>query len=263
MIKMGIIGSTGRMGQALIQAIQQNEQTQLGAAIVRQGTKAVGQPASSSIVYSDRFSSQPVDVWIDFSTPAVTLECLRQLVNEQKPIGMVIGTTGFDNAQLDEIKQYSAILPIVLSANMSIGINVLWYLLQVTAAALPKHDVEIVEMHHRHKKDAPSGTALQMGEIIATARGQQLSECAVYGRSGQQLREQAEIGFAALRGGDVVGEHTAIFATEGERIEISHKASDRHIFARGALKAALWLVKQPAGLYTMGDVIGLEANEGS
>jgi 4-hydroxy-tetrahydrodipicolinate reductase len=195
---------------------------------------------------------------IDFTAPAATLAHLQLCRRHGK--GMVIGTTGFDDEQKNRIKEAAAEIGVVFAPNMSVGVNLCLKLLDTAARVLGEEvDIEVIEAHHRHKVDAPSGTALRMGEVVAEALGRNLKDCAVYGRQGiSGERDRATIGFETIRAGDIVGEHTVMFAAEGERVEITHKASSRMTFASGAARAAGWLMSQPAGLYDMQDVLGLK-----
>ena len=197
------------------------------------------------------------DALIDFTRPEATLEYLNACQSSGK--SMVIGTTGFSDDQLQAINDAASSMPIVFAPNMSVGVNLSLKLLDMAARVIGEDaDIEIVEAHHRHKVDAPSGTALKMGEVVANALGRDLSECAVYGREGiEEPRDRQTIGFSTIRGGDVVGEHTVSFFMEGERVEITHKASSRLTFANGAVRAASWLEGQSAGLYSMQDVLDL------
>ena len=197
------------------------------------------------------------DVLIDFTAPSASLAHLALCVSHGK--SMVIGTTGFDGPQTQVIAEAARVIPVLFSPNMSVGVNLCFRLLQTAASVLGDDvDIEIVEAHHRFKKDSPSGTALKMGEVVADALGRDLGEVAVYGREGLgSERDPRTIGFSTIRGGDIVGDHTVIFAAAGERVEITHKASSRLTFARGAVKASRWLAGKPAGLYTMMDVLGL------
>jgi len=255
------------MGRQLLQGIAENELTQISAAVDRAGTPAIGVdaqvlcadvPAGVTVVDSVQQVSSSFDTIIDFSAPAASI----QLLNDLKGSGasVVIGTTGFDEAQLKLIDEAAKAMPIVFAANYSIGVNLTLSLLEKAASALgDDYDVEVIEAHHHHKVDAPSGTALKMGEVLADALGRNLKDCAVYAREGiTGARNPKEIGFATIRAGDIVGEHTVLFAGNGERIEITHKANDRATFARGAVRAALWLSDQPAGLYDMNHVLGLK-----
>jgi 4-hydroxy-tetrahydrodipicolinate reductase len=231
------------MGQTIIEAISQNDKVSLGATLDK------GDDLSAAL---DQF-----DVLIDFTRPEATLEYLAICQNSGK--AMVIGTTGFSDDQLQEINNAAKNMAIVFAPNMSIGVNLSLKLLDMAARVIGEDaDIEIVETHHRHKVDAPSGTALKMGEVVANALGRDLAACAVYGREGiEEPRDPQTIGFSTIRGGDVVGEHTVSFFMEGERVEITHKASSRLTFANGAVRAAGWLEGQSAGLYSMQDVLDL------
>jgi 4-hydroxy-tetrahydrodipicolinate reductase len=231
------------MGQTIIEAISQNDKVSLGATLDK------GDDLSAAL---DQF-----DVLIDFTRPEATLEYLAICQNSGK--AMVIGTTGFSDDQLQEINNAAKNMAIVFAPNMSIGVNLSLKLLDMAARVIGEDaDIEIVETHHRHKVDAPSGTALKMGEVVANALGRDLAACAVYGREGiEEPRDPQTIGFSTIRGGDVVGEHTVSFFMEGERVEITHKASSRLTFANGAVRAASWLEGQSAGLYSMQDVLDL------
>ncbi|HBG03281.1 MAG TPA: 4-hydroxy-tetrahydrodipicolinate reductase [Gammaproteobacteria bacterium] len=243
MIRIAVVGASGRMGQTIIEAISQNDKVSLGATLDK---------GDDLIAALDQF-----DVLIDFTRPEATLEYLAICQNSGK--AMVIGTTGFSDDQLQEINNAAKNMAIVFAPNMSIGVNLSLKLLDMAARVIGEEaDIEIVEAHHRHKVDAPSGTALKMGEVVANALGRDLSECAVYGREGiEEPRDRNTIGFSTIRGGDVVGEHTVSFFMDGERVEITHKASSRLTFANGAVRAAGWLEGQSAGLYSMQDVLDL------
>mgnify|MGYP000013459201 FL=1 len=243
MIRIAVVGASGRMGQTIIEAISQNDKVSLGATLDK---------GDDLIAALDQF-----DVLIDFTRPEATLEYLAICQNSGK--AMVIGTTGFSDDQLQEINNAAKNMAIVFAPNMSVGVNLSLKLLDMAARVIGEDaDIEIVETHHRHKVDAPSGTALKMGEVVANALGRDLSECAVYGREGiEEPRDRNTIGFSTIRGGDVVGEHTVSFFMEGERVEITHKASSRLTFANGAVRAAGWLEGQSAGLYSMQDVLDL------
>jgi dihydrodipicolinate reductase (EC 1.3.1.26) len=243
MIRIAVVGASGRMGQTIIEAISQNDKVSLGATLDK------GDDLSAAL---DQF-----DVLIDFTRPEATLEYLAICQNSGK--AMVIGTTGFSDDQLQEINNAAKNMAIVFAPNMSIGVNLSLKLLDMAARVIGEDaDIEIVEAHHRHKVDAPSGTALKMGEVVANALGRDLAACAVYGREGiEEPRDPQTIGFSTIRGGDVVGEHTVSFFMEGERVEITHKASSRLTFANGAVRAAGWLEGQSVGLYSMQDVLGL------
>ena len=243
MTKIAINGSNGRMGQALIEAVKLNPNVSEGSIINR------GDDIKRVL--------KDFDVLIDFTRPEATLDALSICQSAGK--AMVIGTTGFSDDALKVIDQASSDIPIVFAPNMSVGVNLTLKLLETTAKVIgTDSNIEIVEAHHRHKVDAPSGTALKMGEVIANALGRDLSECAVYGCEGKEgPRDRQTIGFSSIRGGDVVGEHTVTFFMEGERVEITHKASSRMTYANGAVKASQWLTNQPNGLYSMQDVLDL------
>ncbi len=263
---VAVAGVNGRMGRVLIEAIAQNPNAQLGAALVRAGSPLRGQDAGTlagvgmlnCAVQDDLTAAlNQFEVLIDFTSIESTLANLS--VCRAAGRAMVIGTTGFSADQKQMLTQAAQIIPIVFAPNMSIGIHVLLGVLTQTAELLGEgYDVEIIEAHHRHKVDAPSGTALRLGEAVAAAYGRNLREVAVYGREGHTgARDPNTIGFATVRGGDVVGDHTVLFAGIGERIEFTHKASSRLTFAQGAVRAAVWLKNQPPGLYDMQDVLGL------
>ena len=265
-LRIAIAGAAGRMGRTLIAACAEQPGLALAAAFEHAGSSALGLdagvlaglPANGvTIAADDRLGAVPFDVLIDFTGPAATLAHAAACAASGR--AMVIGTTGLDAAQKAELTAAAARTPIVFAPNMSVGVNLCLALLRQAARVLgDDFDVEIIEAHHRHKVDAPSGTALRMGEVVAEALGRDLSQCAVYGREGQTgPRPREAIGFATVRGGDIVGDHTVLFAGDGERIEITHKASSRLTFARGALRAAAWLRQRPAGLYDMQDVLGL------
>jgi len=243
MTKIAITGSNGRMGRALIRAVKINPDVSQGPMLNRGD--------DINLVLED------FDVLIDFTRPEATLNALSICQNAGK--AMVIGTTGFSDEALKIIDQASSDIPIVFAPNMSVGVNLTLKLLETTAKVIgADSNIEIVEAHHRHKVDAPSGTALKMGEVIANALGRNLSECAVYGREGtEQPRDKQTIGFSSIRGGDVVGEHSVTFFMEGERVEITHKASSRMTYANGAIKACQWLTNKANGLYSMQDVLDL------
>ncbi len=245
MIKIAVVGASGRMGQTIIEAIQQNNQVTLGVTL-NQGDELA--------LVVDQF-----DVLIDFTRPVATLGYLAICAKAGKK--MVIGTTGFSEEELTQLENFALKTPIVFAPNMSVGVSLTLKLLDMAAKVIgAEADIEIVEAHHRHKVDAPSGTALKMGEVVANALGRDLSTCAVYGRAGiEEPRDRQTIGFSTIRGGDVVGEHTVSFFMEGERVEITHKASSRMTFANGAVRAAIWLdgVSAEQGLYSMKNVLDL------
>ena len=243
MTRIAINGSKGKMGQALIEAVNANSKVEHGA----------GFDKGDSI----KDSLDDFDVLIDFSRPEASLNALSTCRESAK--AMVIGTTGFSDSELNLINQASKEIPIVFAPNMSVGVNLTLKILETSAKVIgPDSSIEIIEAHHRYKVDSPSGTALKMGEVVANALGRDLSKCAIYGREGiEEPRDQNTIGFSSIRGGDVVGEHTVVFFMDGERVEITHKASSRMIYANGAVRAAHWLIDKPSGLYSMQDVLEL------
>lgn len=266
-LRLAVAGAGGRMGRQLIQAIAQNDDVVLGAAFEREGSSLTGTDAGelagtgrNGVILTADLNSQKdnFDILIDFTRPEGTLTHLAFCTANGK--GMIIGTTGFDDAGKAAIAQAARQIPVVFAANFSVGVNLVLKLLEKAAKVMGDYtDIEIIEAHHRHKVDAPSGTALAMGESIAGALGRDLKDCAVYSREGYTgERERNTIGFATVRAGDIVGEHTAMFADIGERVEISHKASSRMTFANGAVKAAAWLSDKKNGLFTMKDVLDLE-----
>ncbi|MBA8870616.1 4-hydroxy-tetrahydrodipicolinate reductase [Pantoea agglomerans] len=265
-IRIAIVGAPGRMGRNLIQATQQAEGAELGAALARPGSSLTGSDAGelagigkNGIIIADdlRAVINDFDVLVDFTRPEGTLEYMAICREQGK--AMVIGTTGFDEAGKGAIRAAAEDIPIVFAANFSVGVNLVLKLLEKAAKVMGEYaDIEIVEAHHRHKVDAPSGTALAMGEAIADAMQWKLDEHAVYTREGHTGERQPQsIGFATVRAGDIVGEHTAMFADIGERVEITHKASSRMTFANGAVKSALWLKDKKSGLFDMRDVLDL------
>jgi 4-hydroxy-tetrahydrodipicolinate reductase len=266
MQRIAVMGAAGRMGKTLIEAVQQAEGASLGAAIDRPDSSLVGADAGElaalgkigvSLSGDLRTALEQFDVLVDFTHPSVTLKNLE--ICRQAGKAMVVGTTGFSVAEKQMLIDAGKHIPIVFAANFSVGVNLCLKLLDTAARVLGDDvDIEIIEAHHRHKVDAPSGTALRMGEVVAGALGRDLEKVAVYGREGQTgARERETIGFATVRGGDVVGDHTVLFAADGERVEITHKASSRMTFAKGAVRAARWLDGRAAGLYDMQDVLGL------
>lgn len=270
-LAIAVAGATGRMGRILIEAVLNAPDCRLSAALLPQGTAGLGQDAGAFLgretgieIRSDLDAAlQGTDVLIDFTRPDGTMSHLA--VCARLGVRAVIGTTGFSTDQKQAIAQLAQQIPMVISPNMSVGVNVVLRLLDMAARACQNgYDIEIVEAHHRHKVDAPSGTALRMGEVVAQALGRELSECAVYGREGHTgERDPSTIGFATVRGGDVVGDHTVMFMGTGERIEISHKSSSRATYAQGSLRAARFLMQQTQGLFDMPDVLGLEKAERS
>lgn len=264
--RIAIAGAAGRMGKALIEATQKNPEANLAGAIVRPTSSLVGVDAGEfggigkvdvKIVGDIAQVVDQFDVLIDFSSPSATLANVKICAANNKPI--VVGTTGFSDAEKSELLSYQSKIPLLLSANFSTGVNLCFKLLDIAARVLgDEYDVEVYEAHHRHKVDSPSGTAVRMGEVLANALERDLKQVAVYGREGQiGPRPRDTIGFATVRGGDVVGDHTVMFMADGERVEITHKASSRLAFANGAVRAAIWLQQQKTGLFDMQDVLGL------
>lgn len=265
-LKIGIVGAGGRMGRQLIQAVNNAEGVELGAAFERKGSSLVGADAGElagighlGVTVTDDLASQVnhFDLLIDFTRPEGTLEHIAFCVAHNKK--MVIGTTGFDDAGKQAIKSASEKISIVFASNYSVGVNLVFKLLEKAAKVMGDYcDIEVIEAHHRHKVDAPSGTALSMGEHIAKTLGRDLKTHGVFAREGiTGERKRDEIGFATIRAGDVVGEHSVWFADEGERVEIAHKASSRMTFANGAVRAAKWLQTKQRGLFDMTDVLDL------
>ena len=263
MIKIGVAGGAGRMGKAIVAEIARNPRCELVGVTVLEQDPNRGRDAGEvagigrlnvPLRHTPVEMFENADVVIDFTSPAASLEhCM--LAHEYKT-ALVIGTTGFNPKQNEMLKSHAEKVPLLGAPNMSLGVNLLQALTTVAARILDdRFDAEILEMHHNAKRDAPSGTALALGESVAKGRGVRLSEKAAHDRSGQ--RDIGDIGFAVLRGGDVVGDHTVFFAGPGERIELSHRASSRVIYAHGAVHAALWIADKPAGLYTMQDVLNL------
>lgn len=262
--RVAIAGASGRMGQMLIEAVANAPDCTLAAALDRPGSLLLGKDAGSFggqlsgvRVADDLQALQGAHALIDFTRPEGTLAHLD--VCRRLGVNMVIGTTGFTDVQKAEIAAAAQDIAIVMAPNMSVGVNVTFKLLEMAAKALATgYDIEIIEAHHRHKVDAPSGTALKMGEVIADALGRDLKDCAVYERNGHTgERDPCTIGFATIRGGDIVGDHTVLFAGTGERIEISHKSSSRAGYAQGSLRAVRFLAGKRAGLFDMFDVLGL------
>lgn len=272
-LNIALTGVAGRMGRALVSAVVENENAQLSAAVQRPsssllgvdvgemaGVGKLGVPVVGSL--SETVSSaneHGFDVLIDFTLVEPSLENLEYCRLNGKAI--VIGTTGFTREQRQVIANASKDIAIVLAPNMSVGVNLCFHLLKQMSQVLGQDsDIEIIETHHRHKLDSPSGTAVRMGEVIADTLGRDLNDCAIYGREGiSEPRSRETIGFSTVRAGDVVGDHTVLFASDGERVELTHKASSRMTFAKGALRAAHWLHGREAGLYDMQDVLSLRA----
>ncbi|TXI22211.1 MAG: 4-hydroxy-tetrahydrodipicolinate reductase [Roseateles sp.] len=244
-LKVAVTGASGRMGKMLIEAVNAAEDCTLHATLDKGDDVRAGLAGA--------------DVLIDFTRPEATLAHLA--VCAELGVKAVVGTTGFDAAQQAELARFAERTAVVFAPNMSVGVNVVLKLLDMAARAMSEgFDIEIIEAHHRNKVDAPSGTALQMGRVVADALGRDLDACAVYGREGVTgVRDPSTIGFATVRGGDIIGDHTVLFAGTGERIEISHKASNRSIYAQGSLRAARFLAGKTTGLFGMNDVLGFTA----
>jgi 4-hydroxy-tetrahydrodipicolinate reductase len=264
MPKVAVFGVTGRMGQCLVRALREPRSAlQLGGALASGASTHLGQDAALEGPATDvRITSEPRDaladaaVAIDFSLPEGIAEHAEACL--ERRVALLVGATGFDAAARGKLESAARTIPVLIAPNTSIGVAVMTQLLEVAARALGSgYEAEISEVHHRMKRDAPSGTALAWGEAIARARGAKLDALAVFDRHGSQgPRTPGSIGFASLRAGDVVGEHTAVLAADGERLELTHRAQDRMVFARGALAAAAWLLGRPAGLYGMQNVLG-------
>lgn len=268
-MKIGIVGCAGRMGRMLLQEVLKTDGASLAGGTEPAGSPHVGRDVGL-LVGSEEVGAlvtddpavlfAAADVVIDFTTPTATLAHAK--LAAEHGTALIVGTTGISPAQEAEIREAGGKTAVVMAPNMSVGVNLLFALTQRVAATLGiDYDIEIVEMHHRHKVDAPSGTALGLGRAAAAGRGVALDDVAVWAREGfTGPREEGAIGFATLRGGDVVGDHTVVFAAEGERLELTHKASSRAVFAKGAVRAALWCDGRAPGFYTMFDVLGLPAD---
>jgi 4-hydroxy-tetrahydrodipicolinate reductase len=253
------------MGRNLVLACSETADIELTQALEREQSPSLGTDSGvlaglppNRVMVSDQLDAQAFDTLIDFTHPSATTNHIDFCREHGK--AMVIGTTGCDAAVEQKMNAAGKHIPILYAPNMSIGVNLCLKLLQMAATVLGDSvDIEVIEAHHRNKVDAPSGTALKMGQVIADALGRDLAECAVYGREGQTgIRERGTIGFETIRAGDIVGEHTVLFAAEGERIEITHKASNRMTFAHGAMRACRWIEAQKPGVYSMQDVLGLK-----
>lgn len=266
-LRIAIAGSSGRMGRMLIEAVSNADDCVLAGALDQPGSPALGTDATgwlgreSGVKVTDdlRTALSGAQVLIDFTRPEGTMAHLAAC--RELGVRAVIGTTGFNDEQKAQIAEHAQHIGIVMAPNMSVGVNVVLKLLDMAARALSEgYDIEIIEAHHRHKIDAPSGTALKMGEVVAAALGRDLKDCAVYGREGVTgERDPSTIGFATVRGGDIVGDHTVLFAGTGERIEITHKSASRVTYAQGSLRAARFLADKPQGLFGMEDVLRLNA----
>jgi len=264
-LRVGVHGAAGRMGRAIVKAVLEAADLELVAAVDREGAPGLGSDAGELAlagraglgVSAGIDALRRAEVIIDFSAPSATAWLAEQLASDPRPL--VVGTTGLDGPANTALTALSSRAAVLVAPNTSIGVNVLFQLTRKVAQALDADfDIEIVEMHHKHKVDAPSGTALMLGEAAATGRGVSLKDASVRVRDGHTgARRRVDIGFATLRGGSVIGEHTVIFAADGERIELTHKASDRSLFARGAVRSALWARGRGPGLFSMTDVLGL------
>ena len=264
-IKIAVVGASGRMGRMIIESALKDAGVRLVAAIDQPGTSAigkdagelVGQPCGVMVTSDVEAGIALANCLIDFTRPEGTLHHLS--ICRRHHVGMVIGTTGFDAAGKAAIAEAGKEIPVVFAPNMSVGVNVVFKLLDMASRIMNEgYDIEIVEAHHRHKIDAPSGTALRMGEVVAQALGRDLKECAIYGREGVTgERDPSTIGFATVRGGDIVGDHTVMYCGTGERVEISHKAGSRMPYALGSLRAARFLAGKQNGQFDMQDVLGL------
>ncbi len=267
MQRIAVAGASGRMGLCLIKAALAAQQAELTVAVSRPGSLAVGRdagelaglaPVGVSVTDDLAAVADRYDVLIDFTRPEASMNYIE--ICRQAGKKVVIGTTGYSDAQKAAIAAAANDVAMVIAPNFSVGVNLPLKLLEMTAKVMGDYtDIEVIEAHHRHKVDAPSGTALRMGEVVAAALGRDLKDCAIYGREGETgARDRKTIGFSTIRAGDIVGEHTVMFADEGERVEITHKASSRMTFANGAVRAAIWLADKPRGLFDMQDVLGLK-----
>jgi 4-hydroxy-tetrahydrodipicolinate reductase len=264
-LRIAVAGASGRMGRMLVEAVLDAPDLALASALDVAGSPQLGQDAAGFLgrasgvaITADLDAALAgAQVLIDFTRPEGTLRHLEACAD--KGVALVIGTTGFTDAQKATIRASASRTAVFMAPNMSVGVNVVMRLLEQAARALSEgYDIEIIEAHHRNKVDAPSGTALQMGEVVAKALGRRLADCAVFGREGVTgVRDPSTIGFATVRGGDIIGDHTVLFAGTGERIEISHKSSSRATYAQGSLRAARFLARSGPGLYDMNDVLGL------
>ncbi len=267
MIKVIVAGAAGRMGCRLVSLIKDSTALTLAGAVEGKGHHAIGEDAGEtagcgrvSVPITDDLSAllDRAEVVVDFSAPEATLDHLRIVAQHKR--AMVIGTTGFSASELEELKSLARQVPCVCSPNMSVGVNLIYKVISEMAKTLgDDYDIEVIEAHHRLKKDAPSGTALKIAEVLAKAVSRDLNQVAVYARKGLiGERKKKEIGIQTIRAGDIVGDHTILFGGMGERIEVTHRASSRDTFAIGALRAARWVVRQPPGLYDMMDVLSLK-----
>lgn len=264
--RIAIHGAAGRMGRALLDAAQGHDGLTVVAAVEHDGSTAIGADAGllgqagAGVPVTTLAEAAEFDVLVDFSLPDASLAAIRWCREQGRAV--VTGTTGFSATQTAELAELATAIPVVQAPNFSVGVNLALKLIAQAASVMgDSADIEVIGAHHRHKVDSPSGTALAMGRAAADALGRDLEQCAVYGREGAHgERSREEIGFVTIHAGDIVGDHTVLFAADGERIEITHKASNRSIFANGALRAATWLAGRPAGLYSMQDVLGIKAD---
>ncbi len=267
MLRIALVGVSGRMGLSLIKAVAATEHAELTVAVSRPDSLAIGKDAGElagisplGVTVSDNLAAKvdQFDVLIDFTRPDASMEYIEICRQAGKQI--VIGTTGYSETQKAAIAEAAKDVALVIAPNMSVGVNLSLKLLEMTAKVMGDYtDIEVIEAHHRHKIDAPSGTALRMGEVVAATLGRDLKDCAIYGREGDTgARDRKTIGFSTIRAGDIVGEHTVMFADDGERVEITHKATSRMTFANGAVRAAVWLAGKQQGWFDMQDVLGLK-----
>ncbi len=267
MLNVAVTGAGGRMGTAIIRGIKGSESITLSGALEREGSKLAGLDAGQNAgcgelgvsITTDREKAfRDAEAIIDFSAPEASLRTMEDALNTEK--ALVLGTTGFSLSQRDKVRELGQKIRLVMAPNMSVGVNLLWKMVADISPVLGgDYDIEIIESHHRHKKDAPSGTALRIAEVVAGSLNRDLEEVAVYERKGiVGERRREDIGIQSIRGGDIVGDHTILFAGPGERLEITHKASSRETFAHGAIVAAQWLSSKPMGMYDMQDVLGLK-----
>jgi 4-hydroxy-tetrahydrodipicolinate reductase len=257
-MRITLCGSAGRMGRSILALAKLDKEIQVSGALEHEGSKAIGSgdPVICSVKDLEKFLSKS-DSLIDFTNPVSALSNLE--IAKKCKVPVVIGTTGFDEEQKNEILETSKRVPIVFSPNMSVGVNILFKLVGAVGRKIPEYNIEIVELHHNKKKDSPSGTAARLAEIAASSIGEKIREVGIYGRHcADAVRKKGEIGVFSVRAGDIVGDHTVYFAGPGERIELTHRAHSRDTFAAGALRAAKWLVDQKPGLYDMADVLNIK-----
>jgi 4-hydroxy-tetrahydrodipicolinate reductase len=257
-MKLAICGAAGRMGQAIIAISKEDSSIQISGALEHEGSKAIGfgNPIISSVNNLEKVLKD-TNALIDFTNPESALKNLEVAIKQK--VSVVIGTTGFSQEQKNKIVEASKIIPIVFSPNMSVGVNILFKIVEEVVKKVPDYDIEIVELHHNKKKDAPSGTAAKLAEVAACSVGRDITEVGVYGRHCVDVaRKKEDIGVLSVRAGDIIGEHTVYFAGPGERIELTHRAHSRDTFAVGAIRAAKWVVDKKPGLYDMSDVLSLK-----